>query len=625
MNKASSALLILALVVFCSSHAQHVSELDEIIILDSVQSPLSSSYVQTIDSLSYSGDYKYDNLASLLASKTSLYIKSAGPGLLATPTFRGGDANHTSVLWNGMKINSPMLGSIDFNTINVGSFDQIQILTSTSSNIYGSGGLGGAINLNNRPSFNKPYSEVTIQTGSFGNSMFSVGVNAPFKLGGIPFSFSVHGQRKRMKNKFSYLNNKTLPYSAEVMNDADFRIDNMIYSLVALPSDKIVLTFNYWTTDVDRSIPNPISAPKQHAANQSDTSYRFQVGMDWHPNQALTVKQFFTYEWNVNQYQDSNINLINSNRYYSLQSLTVIGYRLNKSLEGKLQTNNSWSEAKSGNYNGYQHQFINSSLFALIYQPFHRLRLELGMRSESVLKQFQALPFGGFTFRLHQKKNVHLIASASKTARFPTLNELYWNPGGNLTLKPEIGLSAESGIKGELGHFEFKSVWFASNYRDRIRWISNGTVFSPTNIAESKVKGIDANLSWKMKTNRLKVKLNSAISYTESMGKLIGQSEAYALSFVPKWTSTSSGIISYKSIQVMLINAFFGKRYISNDESAFMPSYFITDLTIVWKQQNGPMALNLGINNLFDRNYQNLPWRPMPSRSFSIGLTIRSE
>ncbi len=205
------------------------------------------------------------------------------------------------------------------------------------------------------------------------------------------------------------------------------------------------------------------------------------------------------------------------------------------------------------------------------------------------------------------------------------MNELYWNPGGNLTLKPEIGLSAESGIKGELGHFEFKSVWFASNYRDRIRWISNGTVFSPTNIAESKVKGIDANLSWKMKTNRLKVKLNSAISYTESMGKLIGQSEAYALSFVPKWTSTSSGIISYKSIQVMLINAFFGKRYISNDESAFMPSYFITDLTIVWKQQNGPMALNLGINNLFDRNYQNLPWRPMPSRSFSIGLTIRSE
>jgi len=50
------------------------------------------------------------SLSDLLAAHTSIFIKSEGRGALATASFRGTDASHTKVYWNGMNIQSPMLG-----------------------------------------------------------------------------------------------------------------------------------------------------------------------------------------------------------------------------------------------------------------------------------------------------------------------------------------------------------------------------------------------------------------------------------------------------------------------------------------------------------------------------------
>ena len=53
------------------------------------------------------------SLPNLLASQTGTYIKNYGPGGLATSSIRGGSASHTILLWNGMPIQSPMLGQLD--------------------------------------------------------------------------------------------------------------------------------------------------------------------------------------------------------------------------------------------------------------------------------------------------------------------------------------------------------------------------------------------------------------------------------------------------------------------------------------------------------------------------------
>ena len=89
-----------------------------------------------------------DNLAYLLSKQTPIYIKSSGPGGLSTISIRGAGASHTQLYWNGISINSPTLGQLDLATLPVAFIDHAEIHLGASSVVDGSGGLGGAIQLN---------------------------------------------------------------------------------------------------------------------------------------------------------------------------------------------------------------------------------------------------------------------------------------------------------------------------------------------------------------------------------------------------------------------------------------------------------------------------------------------
>lgn len=97
----------------------------------------------------------HDNIASQMADAlkfgTSIYVKEYGRATLSTVSFRGTSPSHTQVTWNGMKINSPMLGMVDFSMIPSYFIDDASLLHGTSSvNITG-GGLGGAVLLSTKP------------------------------------------------------------------------------------------------------------------------------------------------------------------------------------------------------------------------------------------------------------------------------------------------------------------------------------------------------------------------------------------------------------------------------------------------------------------------------------------
>src|SRR5699024_10688150 len=67
---------------------------------------------------------------------------------VSSPSFRGTTAQQTAVLWNGLNINSVFLGQTDFNTINAGSYNHIEVRAGGGSVVYGSGAIGGTVHLN---------------------------------------------------------------------------------------------------------------------------------------------------------------------------------------------------------------------------------------------------------------------------------------------------------------------------------------------------------------------------------------------------------------------------------------------------------------------------------------------
>src|SRR5664279_3797837 len=105
----------------------------------------------------------------MLTGASLIFMKSYGVGGVATPSFRGTGASQTLIEWNGIKINNPMLGQSDLSLIPVGLIDNVQIYYGGASMVLNNGGIGGAINLENKPVWKKEIaSALNAGMGSFG-------------------------------------------------------------------------------------------------------------------------------------------------------------------------------------------------------------------------------------------------------------------------------------------------------------------------------------------------------------------------------------------------------------------------------------------------------------------------
>ena len=92
------------------------------------------------------GEVSSCNLASIISSSSSMYIKQYGA--LATPSFRGTTSSHTLVLWNGVSLNSIANGLSDFSNIHIYNFTDIYLVHGGNASVFGSGAVGGSIHLN---------------------------------------------------------------------------------------------------------------------------------------------------------------------------------------------------------------------------------------------------------------------------------------------------------------------------------------------------------------------------------------------------------------------------------------------------------------------------------------------
>ncbi|MDZ7776138.1 MAG: TonB-dependent receptor [Bacteroidales bacterium] len=91
--------------------------------------------------------------------------------------------------------------------------------------------------------------------------------------------------------------------------------------------------------------------------------------------------------------------------------------------------------------------------------------------------------------------------NVSRNYRLPTLNDLYWQPGGDPELLPERGFTLETGLKylsqkrnGWHGGAEI--TWFRNDISNWIAWQPDGIMsyWTPKNITEVLSQGIEAQL-----------------------------------------------------------------------------------------------------------------------------------
>ena len=273
--------------------------------------------------------------------------------------------------------------------------------------------------------------------------------------------------------------------------------------------------------------------------------------------------------------------------------------------------------------------------------PIDRLGISVVVREELFGKEWTPIiPALFLDGVLSKRGNIIAKASLSRNFRFPTLNDLYFLPGGNPNLRKESGWTYDAGVSfaiGKEGVYKLSGSanWFDSYINDWILWLpTTKGFFSPRNIKDVHAYGVEmqSNLCVTF-SQEWQLALNGTYSWTPSInqGEPISdadQSIGKQLPYVPKHSSTVTGRLSWKSWSFLYKWCYYSERFtMSSNDITFtgkLPNYFMSNITI----EKG-VSLSLGdfsikgtINNLFDEEYLSVLSRPMPGINFEIFVGI---
>ena len=578
------------------------------------------------------------SLSQLLIQHSPVFIKTYGPGGTSSASFRGTTASHTLVLWNGLQINSPFLGEVDFSTIPVFFTDEVSLQwgSKTSAN---SGGLGGVVNVANRQKFSEGLLLDLKQTyGSFN----TWGSYVTLGYSGNNFITRLKAYRSSSDNDFTYNNIATIPHQEMKQKNADF-IDYGVMPEMQMRFKNSLLTIVSWNQWSHRNypqiMPNVFNNIKEFTDN--DFSRNFISYKIYWKSGRVEVKSAYFYEkqnyflesYTSNGLPVTQTNSLNKSNVF--RQIFDLKQELYKSwtLYAKAQWDHE--NVSSSNYDGIKNRNTISLYASVDGKIYENLDLRMTLRNDIVDDESAGFfPTATVAYKTHLVKGLTFNAGYSHNYRTPTLNDLYWNPGGNENLKAENGKTFDFDInylyENVNFNLDFRSGLYYSKVNDWIQWVpTTYRYWVPKNVSEVLARGFETHLkmNYRYALWIFSVSGNYVYSHTTDESEFAQQydSEGKQLIYIPKHHANAFAEIKWKSWNMNYTFEFTGKRTTSmNDDEFFaydLPYYMLHHISF-GKQLNN-FRIEFKINNLTNKDYQTVLWRAMPGRSYEIYLEFK--
>jgi len=578
----------------------------------------------------------FDNLGDLLALHSTIYIKSYGRGGIATPAFRGTTSSHTQVYWNGLELTSPMLGETDLSTIPNAFSDNISLDYGGNSLARGSGGFGGAINIENKPAWKRRMAVNVIQSfGSF-NTYHTL---ANIGLGSRKFQSNTRVFHQQSKNDFPYVNRDKAGEPVEYRENAAYRNTGFLQEFYLQAKHNQVFSAKVWAQWNDREIPASTLVASGVKNEQMEQQFVRSV-LDWkkyYSKGFIDVRAGYFYD--SDQYKNQEANIDTRNTVHSAYAKAGMGKTFFPEFTLKGGLSHSFFKGLSPNL--YESRTQNQSALYLNGQYKHKKRffVDLILREELIDGEWSPLlPSLGLEYHILESRDLRIKGNISRNFRVPTFNDLYWNfdgfSMGNPGLKPEKGFSSDLGLhysheKSSKCHFGIDLTAFYILIDDMIFWhpvINVTNIWFPENLKQVESDGVELNISLRFNVKKHRFGIIPAYTYTNSITKHsdqdLDQSVGKQLIYIPKHKFVGSVRWSIKTFSLSSNIQYIGKRYTVADNSRDLPAVFLNDW-VIEKQfiiSNYTLAAQLNINNIWDEEYQLITRQPMPGRSFMLTL-----
>lgn len=595
--------------------------------------------------------YQSQPLSNLLAQQTPVFIKSYGINGIATLSFRGASAAQSAVLWNGVPILNPALGVADLSILSTGLFDNISLQYGSSSALYGSGNVGGALILAQYdPSFRKSKEiAVTLGGGSFGrkdiaakaeyqNKHWRIGIRAFYQHANNNFKYLDGLQQEQT------LENAQLKAGGALINaDYNFGKSGLI--------KEHVLSLQLWGQQYSREIP-PALFEQSSVKQQIDASLRSLLS--WH---LQARRSYFYAKASFNRehlrYQDGVVLPDNKNQVSQYYQEVGWKYRLDNPVNEKASEHYlillmpfQYAVATGQNIIDKEHQSRPALVASYSYNGWKgKLKANAALRQEWVNgKAAPLLPGAGADlslFSIHKNKSrlsLNLLANIQKTYRIPTLNELYYFPGGNKNLKPEQGWNIDGGYhfqyqlsgnnEGDdnaIFTFSHQLHGFNRNIHDWVYWLG-GAIWTPYNISEVHSRGMETDNSITYRIGKLKLHASGKYAYvlstTVSSYAPNDGSIGKQIPYTPRYNGQINAGFTYKNFFLNYNHTYTGYRFTTIDESQYLKPYQTGNVQAMYSLWVKTYSIRLAaqVQNIWDRQYQVVNARPMPGRYYLLSV-----
>ncbi|WP_431611094.1 TonB-dependent receptor plug domain-containing protein [Chryseobacterium sp. 'Rf worker isolate 10'] len=549
------------------------------------------------------------NLSELLRFQSQVYIKENGRGAVSSPSFRGTTAQQTAFVWNGININSNFLGQGDINNIALFGYDQIGIKAGGGSVIYGSGAIGGSIHLNNTLDFNKGFH------GSLFSEVASFNTYNNFVKGSYSndkFSFKASGNYSVSENNYevsdlNYINRNGNYYNTTFNVGTSYKITN---------DHKISWQSQFF----DSSQHYPVYEETGTKTKYKTQSVRSLLSWDWNKAKfsnslkAAYTEENFQYFGSLSQPKSSggtgkNYIFKNDFNYFlnSKWNFNIIGeFQVNKG-EG-YQSGISSVSRNVGSISGLLRYFATKDL-----------RFEGGFKKDFV-EDVKSPFMYSFSGKWSAAKWYDVSVNVSKNFRYPSFNDIYYEPGGNKDLRPETSTQVDMTNEFKVGDFRLTLSPYYMNVTDLIVWLPTALGYwQAFNVNKSESYGLESQLSFSKQLGNHKIRANAGYYYAKSIDKETKMQRPY----VPMHRGNVNVDYEYGFFKFFAQALLNGVTYTTSDEkrSDAIDPYFLLNMGVSATLAK-KYTLGFKVNNLTDTYYKTVSFYPLPKRNYSVYAAI---
>lgn len=549
------------------------------------------------------------SVATLLRGVPGVIITNNGGAGKSTSVFlRGTESDHVLVLIDGIKVGSATLGTTAFQDIPVEQIDRIEIVRGPRSSLYGSEAIGGVIQIFTRKGGGRFSPYFTVGVGSYHSYEASVGVSGGGDHGW--FNATAGGIDTKGFNACEGLPSPGGAgcYTDEPDKDGYRNVSATLHAGYRFENET-ELDVHALRVDSDNEFDGGYVNASESAQQVVGGTLRFAPLAVWQAE--LTVGRSLD---DADNFLDgifrSRFDTQRDTR--SLQNNITLGPAHLFTFGADDQTDRVDSTtAYSVNSRD------NTGLFSQYQGAFGHHDLQLALRRDDN-EQFGRHGTGSAAWGWSLNDRLRFTAAYGTAFKAPTFNELYFPGYGNPDLDPETAKSLELGLNAQLR----QGAWSLHIYENRVTDLIafDAATFSPANIAQARIRGVEALLDyrlgdWNLRTNLTLLDPENQ-SEDSNSGNTLPRRARQTVRF-----DVDGSVGGYRYGATLLAET---RRYDDLENSRELAGYATIDLRAEttlgknWRIQGR-------IENLFDKHYETAAFFNQPGISLYMTLRYQPE